>query len=118
MERSSERCQNKAAHDWYCAAHGQDDPNFVVWPLNVVLVQYRSTDVRDAEYVSFIHPSTQVRSLMILLVIIVLFLVLGGGSYHGYRREYYGGGGFGIIGTVLIIFFILALFSGPRYGWY
>ena len=56
--------------------------------------------------------------VMMLIVIIVVFLLLFGGGYHGYRREYYGGGGFGLIGTVLIVLFLLMLFGGPRFGWY
>jgi hypothetical protein len=53
-----------------------------------------------------------------LLLIIVLFLLFGGGGYWGYRGGYYGGRGFGLLGTVLIVLLVLALFSGPHMGWY
>jgi hypothetical protein len=50
-----------------------------------------------------------------LLVIVLLLLMGGGGGYYGYSR-WGTGGGLGIVGTVLLIFLLVYLLGGLRFG--
>ena len=50
---------------------------------------------------------------MLLVIILIVLLLGGGGGYYGYSR-WGSGGGLGIVGTVLLIVFVLYLFGGLR----
>ncbi|MFZ2870439.1 hypothetical protein [Zavarzinia sp.] len=64
-------------------------------------------------------PTVIGKNDLMLILILVLLLVFGGGGYYGFRRQYYGGRGFSLIGILLLILIVIALFGAPRmgYGW-
>jgi hypothetical protein len=48
---------------------------------------------------------------MLLLIVLLVLLFGGGGGYYGYSR-WGTGGGLGIVGTVLLIVFVVYLAGG------
>ena len=56
--------------------------------------------------------------MSLLLILVVLFVLFGGGGYYGYRRDYYGGRGFGsLLGVLVVVFLVVAVFGGFRLGY-
>jgi len=53
------------------------------------------------------------RVAMLLLIVLLVLLFGGGGGYYGYSR-WGTGGGLGIVGTVLLIVFVVYLAGGLR----
>jgi hypothetical protein len=51
------------------------------------------------------------RRLALALLIVSLIVLFGTGGYYGYTRGYYGRGGAWILGIILFLLIVLALFA-------
>jgi hypothetical protein len=53
--------------------------------------------------------------MTVALLIICLIVLFSTGGYYGYSRGYYGSGGAGILGIILFLLVVLALFAHARW---
>src|SRR5579864_5858091 len=74
-----------------------------------------TSSTRRARFCEVERRRKRRRKMLLLLVIVLLLLMGGGGGYYGYSR-WGTGGGLGIVGTVLLIFLVVYLLGGLRFG--